>query len=131
MSPHLPDDLEPGERRTHQLLSAVPPEVLPLGFRDAVMRRIDGGPAVTWEWIVAGVLALPSLVFLGFQVATDGHELAVALNNVVSAAAADSTEAFFFVEGTTVLALAILGVASLIATHASIVSPARRASARQ
>jgi hypothetical protein len=34
-------------------------------------------------------------------------------------------EAFFFIDGATVLALALVGIASLIAAHAAIVAPAR------
>jgi len=37
----------------------------------------------------------------------------------------DTAEAFFFIDGATVLALALLGVASLIAAHAAIVVPSR------
>jgi hypothetical protein len=126
VSGYSPDDLEPAERPVHRLLSTIPPQPLPLGFRDAVMRRVMERAAPTWEWIVAGVLALPSLAFLAFQLVWHGDEFSVALNNVVSAAAADSAEAFFFIDGTTVLALALLGVASLLATHASVAAPARR-----
>src|SRR5207244_4005118 len=70
MSLREPLDLEPQERATHRLLSAVPPQTLPLGFRDAVMRRVTGDPSVGWEWVVGAVLALPSLAFLAFHVAT-------------------------------------------------------------
>jgi hypothetical protein len=125
MSRFAPDDLDPVERRTHQLLTAVPPQALPLGFRDAVMRRVAGRRQTAWEWIVAAALALPSLAFLAHQVLAHGDEFGAALNNVVSAAAADSAEAFFFIDGTTVLALALVGLASLIAAHATIVMPAR------
>jgi len=130
MSRYAPSDIEPGERATQELLSAVPPQALPLGFRDAVMRRVASGEAVGWEWIVAGVLALPSVGFLIYQVAIHGNEFSAALNNVVSAASAESADAFFFIDGTTVLALVILGVASLIAAHASIVAPVRRHASR-
>ena len=123
MSGFEPADLEPAERHTHLLLAAVPPRALPLGFRDEVMRRIAHRTAA--EWIAAAVLALPSLVFLASQLATLGDELGAALNNVLSAAVADNAEAFFFVDGSTVLALAVLGVASLIAAHASMARPAR------
>ena len=130
MNRFAPEDLEPAERRTHELLASVPPRVLPLGFRDAVMRRVAAGGGVAWEWIVAGVLALPSVAFLVYQVVTHGDEFTTALNNVMTAASAESADAFFFVDGTTVLALAILGIASLMAAHASIVAPLRHSTSR-
>jgi len=130
VSRYTPSDLEPAESALHQVLSAVAPQALPLGFRDAVMRRVAAGEAVAWEWIVAAVLALPAVAFLIYQVATHGDEFTAALNNVVTAASAESADAFFFVDGTTVLALAILGIASLVAAHASIVAPVRRSPSR-
>jgi len=126
VSRYAPSDLEPAERSVHQLLAAVPPQALPLGFRDAVMRRVSARGAGMWEWIVAGVLALPSVAFLFYQIATHGDEFTTALNNVMTAASAESADAFFFIDGTMVLALVVLGVASLIAAHASIVTPLRR-----
>ncbi|TMG44574.1 MAG: hypothetical protein E6H91_14985 [Chloroflexi bacterium] len=130
MSRYAPSDLEPAERAIHQVLSAVAPQALPLGFRDAVMRRVAAREGVAWEWIVAGVLALPSVAFLVYQVVTHGDEFTTALNNVMTAASAESADAFFFVDGTTVLALAILGIASLMAAHASIVAPLRHSTSR-
>ena len=130
MSRYAPSDLEPAESAIHEVLSAVAPQALPLGFRDGVMRRVAAGEAVAWEWIVAGVLALPSVAFLIYQLATPGDEFTTALNNVMTAASAENADAFFFIDGTTVLALAILGVASLIAAHASIVAPLRRSTSR-
>jgi hypothetical protein len=130
VSRYTPSDLEPAERSVHQLLAAVPPQALPLGFRDAVMRRVSAREAGTWEWIVASVLALPSVAFLIYQIATHGEEFTTALNNVMTAASAESADAFFFIDGAMVLALVILGVASLIAAHASIVTPLRRSTSR-
>jgi len=121
-----PEDLEPSERRTHELLSRVPPHALPLGFRDAVMRRVSGGRLVAWEWIIATALALPSLAFLAHQIATRSDDFTATLNNVTAAASAESADAFFFIDGSTVLALALVGIASLIATHAALIVPARR-----
>jgi hypothetical protein len=125
MSRYAPEDLEPTERGTHLLLSAAPRQPVPLGFRDAVMRQITSGPRSAWESVLAAALALPSLIFLGHQLTTHGDEFTVALNNVVTAAGAESADAFFFVDGATVLALALLGVASILAAHASIVVAAR------
>jgi hypothetical protein len=123
MSRLVPEDLEPAELRTHQLLVSVAPRALPLGFRDAVMRQIAGGRPTTWEWILASALAIPSLAFLAHQFATHGDEFAAALNNVTAAASADTADAFFFIDGATVLAFALVGIASLIAAHAAIVAP--------
>jgi len=125
LSGFAPDDLEPAERRTQQLLASVPPRAVPLGFRDSVMRRV-AGERRAWEWIIAAALALPSLAFLAYQHATNGDELSTTLNNVIAAAAAESADAFFFVDGATVLALALVGIASLIAAHAAIATPTRR-----
>ena len=122
----MPPDLEPAERRTQELLASVPPRALPLGFRDAVMRQVAGGGRLTWEWILAAALAIPSLVFLAHQLSTHGDEFSAAFNNVVATATADSADAFFFIDGATVLALVLVGVASLIAAHAAIATPAQR-----
>jgi hypothetical protein len=130
VSRFAPEDLEPAERRTHELLASVPPRALPLGFRDAVMREIAGERPTAWEWILAAALALPSLGFLSHQLATHGDEFAAALNNVTAAAAAESTEAFFFIDGATVLALVLVGIASLIAAHAAIATPVRTSTER-
>ena len=126
MSGQLPDDLESIERPVHRLLAAVPTQPLPLGFRDAVMRRVSARGVSAWEWIIATVLALPSLAFLVFQLLDRGDEFAAAVNNVVAAASSDAADAFFFVDGTTVFALALLGIASIIAAHAALLSPTRR-----
>ena len=125
MSRFAPEDLEPAERRTHELLASVPPHVLPLEFRDAVMRQVAGRRPKAWEWIIAAALALPSLGFLAHQFVTHGDEFAAAVNNVTAAASADTAEAFFFIDGATVLALALVGIASLLAAHAAIVAPSR------
>ncbi len=125
MSRFAPEDLDPAERSLHELLAGVPPQVLPLGFREAVMRQVAGGRPSAWEWIIAAALALPSLGFLVHQLATNGDEFAAALNNVAAAASAETGEAFFFIDGATVLALALLGIASLIAAHAALVAPLR------
>ncbi len=126
MNGFAPGDLEPAERGTHQLLASVPPRALPLGFRDAVMRRVAGERRTVWEWIIAAALALPSLAFLIHQLATRGDEVSAAFNNVIAAATAETADAFFFIDGATVLALALVGIASLIAAHAAIATPAPR-----
>lgn len=122
----MPPDLDPAERRTHELLASVPPHVLPLGFRDAVMHRVAGASRRTWEWIIAAALAVPSIAFLAHQVSTQGDQFASAMNNVIATATADSADAFFFIDGATVFALVLVGIASLIAAHAAIAAPQRR-----
>lgn len=130
MSRYVPEDLEPIERRTHELLASMPPHPLPIGFRDRVMQRIGGHRVALWEWLIAAALALPSLAFLIYQGAVHGDEFASVFNNVLTTASAETAEAFFFIDGTTVLALALVGVASLIAVHAAIAAPARKQIAR-
>ena len=125
MNRFAPEDIEPEERRTHELLASVPPRALPLGFRDSVMREVAGGRPPAWEWVVAAALGLPSLGYLAEQLVTNGEEFASALNNITAAASAETAEAFFFIDGATVLAIALVGIASLIAAHAAIVAPWR------
>lgn len=126
MSRFAPEDLEPAERQTQELLAGVPPQVLPIGFRDAVMRQVAATKPKAWEWIIAAALAIPSIAFLVHEHATHGDEFAAALNNVMAAAAAETADAFFFIDGATVLALTLVGIASLIAAHAVITGPGRR-----
>lgn len=130
MSGYAPGDLEPSERPTHDLLTSVRPQALPHGFRDRVMQRVAGQSVAWWEWVIAAALAVPSIAFLVHQVATHGEEFTSVLNNVVSATTADSADAFFFIDGTTVLALTLIGAASLIAAHAAIAVPMRKRAGR-
>jgi hypothetical protein len=114
-----PSDLEPEERDLQYLLAAVPPQALPVGFRDAVMRRVVDSH-VGWEWLVAAVLALPSLAFLARQLAESGQDFAAALINVMTAASSGATNTSFFIDGLTVLAVALIGIACVFAAHALI-----------
>jgi ABC-type Fe3+ transport system permease subunit len=116
-----PSDLEPEERDLHNILAALPPQALPVGFRDAVMRRVVDR-RVGWEWLVAAVLALPSLAFLARQLAESGQDFAAALANVMTAASSGATNASFFIDGLTVLAVALVGIACVFAAHALIAS---------
>jgi hypothetical protein len=125
-SPVGPSDLEPDERDLHLALSALPPQAPPVGFRDAVMRRV-ADRRVGWELLVAALLALPSLAFLARQLAEHGQDFAAALVNVLGAASGETGQAAFFIDGLTVLAVALVGVACVLAAHALIVSaPDRR-----
>jgi hypothetical protein len=119
-------DLEPDERDLHFVLSAVPPQAPPVGFRDRVMRRVVE-QRVGWELLVAALLALPSLAFLARQVAESGEDFVTALVNVIGAATTDTANASFFIDGLTVLAVALVGVACVLAAHALLASsPGRR-----
>ena len=120
-----PHDLEPEERALHAVLSTVPPQAPPVGFRDAVMRRIVSERRVAWEWLVAALLAFPSLAFLARQVLTNGEEFTAALTNVVLTASSDASSASFFIDGLTILAVALIGVASVLAAHALLVTTPR------
>lgn len=115
-------DLDEKERGLHRLLASVPPQPLPIGFRDAVMSRLRGERRVTWEWIVAVVIAVPGLLFLARQIAIHGQDFTRAIGNVLTAASADTSDAFFFVDGLTVVALALVGIACAVAAHALSVS---------
>ena len=118
------DDLEPDEQGLHRLLAAIPPVAPPVGFRDAVMSKVEER-RVTWEWIVAALFAIPSVVFLARQVIVHADDYGRAIANVLSTASGDASDAFFFVDGLTVLALALLGLACAVAAHALFVSDAR------
>lgn len=119
----LPPDLEPDERDLDRMLASVPPMPLPIGFRDQVMARI-AQRGVTWEWIVAGLFAVPSAGYLVRLVMVHGEDFTQALGNVVTAAASPTSDAFFFVDGLTVFALALLGIACAVAAHALFVTGA-------
>jgi hypothetical protein len=121
---HGPSDLAPEEREIHHVLSAVPPQALPVGFRDTVMRRVNER-RVGWEWLVAALLALPSLAYLARQLADSGEDVAAALTNIVGAASSGATNASFFIDGLTVLAVALVGVACVFAAHALMASAPR------
>ena len=118
---HGPSDLEPEERELHNVLSAIPPQAPPFGFRDAVMRRVVER-RVGWEWLVAALLALPSLAYLAGQLAESGEDFAAALTNIMTAASSTTTTASFFIDGLTVLAVALVGVACVFAAHALMAS---------
>ncbi len=111
------DDLDPEERDLDLLLAAVPPTALPFGFRDGLMSRLRER-RVAWELIVAALFALPSLAYLMRLVTVHGEDFAQAMGNVVTAASSETSDAFFFVDGLTVIALALLGIACAFAAHA-------------
>ena len=119
-------DLDPEETELDRLLSSARPAALPVGFRDAVLSRLRSERRVTWEWIVAALFALPSVAYLGRLILVHGDDVMAAIGNVVAAASTDTSDAFFFVDGVTVIALALLGLACAFAAHALVVSDTRR-----
>ena len=120
-------DLDPAERELDDVLSSARPVALPLGFRDALMSRFRNDRRVTWEWIVAALFALPSVAYLARLIATHGDDITAAIGNVVATASAGTNDAFFFVDGVTVIAIALLGIACAVAAHALVVTtPGRR-----
>lgn len=123
-------DFDPEERELHRLLASVAPVAPPIGFRDQILGRIRSERRVVWEWIVAVLLALPSAAFLVRQAVVNGEDFALAMANIVTAASTETNDAFFFVDGLTVLAIALLGVASAFAAHALVTTGARATVAR-
>jgi len=120
MSGHRPPDLMPEERGIDRVLAAVPPVAPPIGFRDAVMKRVRGERRSPYEWPIALALALPSLAYVVWAVASGGADLALAIESVLTLAAGTEETAFFAVDGLLVLAFALLGLGSLVGTHALI-----------
>ena len=114
------DDLEPEERPLHRVLRAVRPEPLPVGFRDAVMRSVAARRGIAWEWIIAGALGLPSLAYLVWALVAHGADLAAGADRIFAAAQGvdETSGAAFFVDGLLVIAVALVGLGSLIAAHA-------------
>ena len=115
------DDLDADEIDLHRLLASAPPQTPPLGLRDKVMASLRER-RVAWEWIIAALFALPSGVFLVRQVLVHGQDFTQALANVMTAASSETSDAFFFVDGLTVIALALLGIACAFAAHALLIS---------
>jgi hypothetical protein len=118
------DDLEPEELDLDDVLRRARPVVPPLGLRDRIMARLEDR-RVLWEWIVAALFAIPSVAYLARLVLVHSTDIASALGNMMTAASGQAGDAFFFVDGLTVLALALLGIASAFAAHALFVSDTR------
>jgi hypothetical protein len=106
------------------LFARLRPTAPPIGFRERVMARV-AERRVLWEWMVAILFAAPSLVYLARLFATHGQDFVSAIGNAMTAASSDTSEAFFFVDGLAVLALALLGMACAVAAHALFVSETR------
>ncbi len=120
-------DLVPDEVAIDRLLAAAPPAALPLGFRDGVLVRIIADRSRSWEWIVAAAFALPSLAYITWQLGTNGADLFAALGDLALIAEnADVDAPAFFVNGLDVLAMALLGLASIVAAHALMTTRSER-----
>lgn len=126
MSGHRPGDLEIAERAIDRVLAAVPPVAPPLGFRDAVMKRIGAEHRSPYEWPIALALALPSLAYVVWSLGQGGADIALAVENMFTLAAGAEEQAFFAVDGLLVLAFALLGIGALVGSHA-LVTPAEDA----
>jgi hypothetical protein len=122
MNGHRPSDLAPEERGIDRVLAAVPPVAPPIGFRDAVLRRIGAERRSPYEWPVALALVLPSLAYLVWAIGLNGADIALAVQNVFALAAGEGEQAFFAVDGLLILAFAVLGIGALLGSHA-LVSP--------
>ncbi len=111
----------PSELAFTELFRRLPVEPPPIGFRDSVMAQIVRQARSPWEWIVAAALAFPSLLFLLWQLLERGGELTdafAALMNAVSSVDDSDAGRVVFVDGSLLLAVALLGLAGLLVTHA-------------
>lgn len=121
----------PTERYYTELLRRLPTQPLPVGFRDAVMARIAAERAPRpWEWILAALLAIPNGAFLLWVGFVQGGELGETLASVVDALISpdqwQGVETGFYLDGLIVLAVALLGVAGMLLTHALLVTEGAR-----
>ena len=119
------NDLQADEREIHELLSAVRPAAVPVGFREAVMREVrNDRPATRWEWVFAAALALPSLAYLAWGLVSHGAELGASLNAILVAAQGfdQTTGADIVVDGLSIISLALVAIGSAIAAHAMLTS---------
>jgi len=117
------NDLQPDELEIHELLSAIRPAPLPLGFREAVMREVHtAGNATRWEWVFAAALALPSLAYLAWGLASHGAELGTSLNAILVAAQGldQTTGADIVVDGLSIISFALVAIGSAVAAHAML-----------
>lgn len=127
------DEQTPLERSFTELFHRLPTEPPPIGFRDRVMSRIVREPSRRWEWIVAAVVAVPNLLFLIWQLIDRGDELtaaASALANTLLGVEEWDQSGFVFVDGVLLLAVAFLGIAGLLVTHALLADERSRPRSR-
>jgi hypothetical protein len=126
------DEQNRAERAYTELLQRVPPSPLPLGFRDAVMRRIGRERAPAWEWLSAAVIGLPNLVFLVWELTFGSGELPATFEGLMGIFASEewSSETTFSVDGMVLLALALVGFAAMLMTRALVIGRRGRATLR-
>jgi hypothetical protein len=122
------DEQTRAERAYSELLQRLPASPVPLGFREKVMARIGHERPQSWEWIAAAVVGIPNLVFLAWELLVGNGELAFAVDNLAALFTSEdwSSDASFAVDGMVLLALALVGLAAMLMTHALVIS--RRAS---
>ncbi|MBM4421698.1 MAG: hypothetical protein FJ034_09005 [Chloroflexi bacterium] len=107
------------DRRIDRVLAAAPVAPLPPGFRDGVLRRVAPHRSTAWEWAVAALLAIPSLAYLAFTAGAYGGDFTATAEALALAAQSTETAAGgLFVDGLVVLAVAMCGLASILAAHA-------------
>ena len=111
------------ERAFTELFQRLPTEHAPLGFRDAVMARLarESARRWRWEWLAAVAVAIPSLIFLLSTLVEHGDELADGLGSIANALLGledwDASTSVY-VDGIVLLAVALVGIAGLLVTHA-------------
>jgi hypothetical protein len=109
------------ERLFTELFHRLPTEAPPLGFRDEVMARLARERSRRWEWIVAAAVAIPNLLFLLWQLVEGGEEIGAAIASLTNALlGVEEWDAgvSVHVDGLLLLALAFVGLAGLLVTHA-------------
>lgn len=109
------------ERLFTELFQRLPTEAHPLGFRDEVMARVARERSRRWEWIVAAAVAIPNLLFLLWQLVDGGEEIGAAIASLTNALlGVEEWDAgvSVHVDGLLLLAVAFVGLAGLLVTHA-------------
>jgi hypothetical protein len=111
------------ERAYTELLQRLPSAPVPLGFREKVMTRIGRERSHSWEWLLAAVVGIPNLIFLAWELVGRDGELSFAVDNLAALLASEewSSDASFAVDGTVLLALALVGLAAMLMTHALVI----------
>ncbi len=125
------EEQTPVERSFTELFHRLPTEPPPIGFRDAVMAAVGRHRSRRWEWTVAGVVAVPNLLFLLWQLVARGDELSAAfaaLMNTLLGVEEWDPSGFVFVDGLLLLAVALVGVGGLLVTHALLADERSRSS---
>ncbi len=127
------EELTPIERSFAELFHRLPTEPPPLGFRDAVMARIARERSRRWEWIFAAALAVPSVFFLLWELLDRGDEIVDAVSGLANALLGveqwDATSSVY-VDGLLLLAVALVGIAGLLVTHALLTEERSRSRLR-